>query len=139
MIKFVSNDTEILKSLPQDDLSANCQSVNLDLDKILLERAVMKPFPLSKRRLLSFISSLFGSLGLLTPSVLEAKLILQQLRKISLDWDEEIPPNLNNRWLKWLQTLKNIKKVKLPRWYGFSFKNIKNIELHVFADASSYA
>ena len=139
MTKFVSNDREILKSLPQDDLSANCQSVNLDLDKILLERAVMKPFPLSKRRLLSFISSLFGSLGLLTPSVLEAKLILQQLRKISLDWDEEIPPNLNNRWLKWLQTLKNIKKVKLPRWYGFSFKNIKNIELHVFADASSYA
>ena len=139
MTKFVSNDRGILKSLPQDDLSANCQSVNLDLDKILLERAVMKPFPLSKRRLLSFISSLFGSLGLLTPSVLEAKLILQQLRKMSLDWDEEIPPNLNNRWLKWLQTLKNIKKVKLPRWYGFSFKNIKNIELHVFADASSYA
>ena len=32
--------------------------------------------------------------------------------------------------------LKRIEKVKLPRWYGFSFKNIKNIELHVFADAS---
>ena len=31
---------EILKSLPQDDLSSNCQSVNLDLDKILLGRAL---------------------------------------------------------------------------------------------------
>ena len=144
MIKFVSNDKEILKSLAQDDLSANCQSVNLDLDKISLERAldilrnpdnnkikvkaVMKPSPPSKRGLLSFISSVFGPLGLLTPSMLEAKLILQQLWKIPLDWDEEIPSHLQNRWLKWLQTLKNIEKVKLPRWYGFSFKNIKNIE-----------
>ena len=41
--------------------------------------------------------------------------------------------------LKWLQILKNIEKVKLPRWYGFSFKNIKNIELHIFGDASSCA
>ena len=71
--------------------------------------------------------------------MLEAKLILQQLWKIPLDWDEEIPSHLQNRWLKWLQTLKNIEKVKLPRWYGFSFKNIKHIELHVFPDASSCA
>ena len=113
MIKFVSNDKEILKSLAQDDLSANCQSVNLDLDKISLERAldilrnpdnnkikvkaVMKPSPPSKRGLLSFISSVFGPLGLLTPSMLEAKLILQQLWKISLDWDKKLPSNLNNR------------------------------------------
>ena len=38
--KYVSNEREILKSLPQDDLSANCQSVILDLDKIPLERAL---------------------------------------------------------------------------------------------------
>ena len=47
-------------------------------------------------------------MGILTPSMLEEKLILQQRWKISLDWDEEIPPKLDNRWLKWLQTLKNI-------------------------------
>ena len=29
--------------------------------------------------------------------------------------------------------------VTLPRWYGLSFKNIKNIEFHVFPDASSCA
>ena len=75
-------------------------------------------------------------MGLLTPSMLEAKLISQQLWKISLDWDEEIPSNFNNRWLKWLQTIKNIKNVKLPRWYGFSFKSNENIELHGFADVS---
>ena len=44
--------------------------------------------------------------------------------------------NFKNRWLKWLQTLKSIEKVELPRWHEFSFKNIKNIGLHVFVDAS---
>ena len=92
LTKFVSNEWEILKCWPRDDLSANYQSVNLDLDKILLERAlgilrnpsndkikvkaVIKSFPPSKRGLLSFISSVFHPLGLLTLSMLEAKLIL---------------------------------------------------------------
>ena len=111
---------------------------NQDNDTVKV-KAVTKPFPLSKRGLFIFISSVSDPLGLLTPSMLEAKLILQQLWKLSIDWDEEIPRNLNNHWLKWLQTLKNIETVKLPRWYEFSFKNIENIELHVFADASSCA
>ena len=141
MIKFVSNDTEILKSLPQDDLSANCQSVNVDLEKIPLQwalgtlwnpdndtikvKTVMKPFPLSKRGLLCFISSVFDPLGLLTPSVLEAKLILKQLWKIYLDWDEEIPSNLNNRWLKWLQTFKKLRKLNYPDGMDFHLKTLK--------------
>ena len=141
MTKFVSNDTEILKSLPQDDLSANCQSVNVDLEKIPLQwalgtlwnpdndtikvKTVMKPFPLSKRGLLCFISSVFDPLGLLTPSVLEAKLILKQLWKISLDWDEEIPSNLNNRWLKWLQTFKKLRKLNYPDGMDFHLKTLK--------------
>ena len=78
-----------MKSLPQNDLSANYQSVNLDLDKIPLDRALgilwnsdndtfkikaaIKSFSSSKRGLLSFISSVFDPLGLLTPSMLEAK------------------------------------------------------------------
>ena len=94
LTNFISNDREILKSLPQDDLSANCQSGNLDFEKILLRtsgilwnpnyntikvKTVIKSFPPSKRGLLSFISSVFDRLGLLTLPMLEAKLILQQL------------------------------------------------------------
>ena len=40
LTKFVSNGREILKSFPHDDLSASHQSVNLDLDKITLERVL---------------------------------------------------------------------------------------------------
>ena len=38
-------------------------------------------------------------MGLSTLSMLEAKLILQQLWKISVDWDKEIL-ELKNPWLK---------------------------------------
>ena len=78
-----------------DDLSTNCQFVNLDLDKILLERvlgvlmnpdnntikvkAAIKSLLSSKRGLPSFISSVFDLLELLTLSRLKEKLILQQL------------------------------------------------------------
>ena len=82
--KLLSNDKEILKYLSQDDLSANCQSVNLDIDKIPLESAlgiswnqdndtikvkvVKKSFSSSKWGLLSFSSSVIDPFGLLTPS-----------------------------------------------------------------------
>ena len=35
LTQFVSNDKEILKSLLEDDLSANCQFINLDLDNLV--------------------------------------------------------------------------------------------------------
>ena len=41
--------------------------------------------------------SVFDPLGLLTPSILEKTLILQQGWKISLNWDEQILSNLNSR------------------------------------------
>ena len=82
--KLLSNDKEILKYLSQDDLSANCQSVNLDINKIPLESAlgiswnqdndtikvkvVKKSFSSSKWGLLSFSSSVIDPFGLLTPS-----------------------------------------------------------------------
>ena len=104
LTKFISNDREILKSLPQDDLSANCQSVNLDLEKISLERALgilwNPDNDTNKVKAVKFLSSVFDPLGLLTPSMLEAKLILQQQWKIYLNWNEEIPLNL-----KWLQII----------------------------------
>ena len=95
--KFVSNDRCILKSLPQDDLLTNCQAVNLNFDKTSLGRAlgilwnpdnntikvraITKSFLLSKRGL----SSVFDLLGLLTLSILEEKLLLQQPWKNFLD------------------------------------------------------
>ena len=63
---------------------------------ILQIKAVNKTLPTSKRGVLSFISSVFDPLGMLAPATLELKLIIQELWKRKLDWDQELPSDLKH-------------------------------------------
>ena len=76
---------------------------------------------------------------MLAPATLEPKLIIQELWKRKLDWDEELPPDLKHRWNDWKATLHQLPSIETPRWYGFKFSEKSILELHVFADASSCA
>ena len=67
------------------------------------------------------------------------KLIIQELWKRKLDWDEELPPDLKHRWNDWKATLHELTSIEIPRWYGFNFPEESALELHVFADTSSCA
>ena len=131
--KWIANDREILKSLPVSEVSSKI--VNLKLDEIPIERAlsllwnplndllqikaVNKTLPTSKRGIFSFISSIFDPLGRLAPAILEPKLMIQDLWKRKLDWDEELPPDLKHRWDDWKATLHELPSVEIPRWFGF--------------------
>ncbi|XP_011859038.1 PREDICTED: uncharacterized protein LOC105556551, partial [Vollenhovia emeryi] len=48
----------------------------------------------TKREVLSSISKLFDPLGLASPLVVRAKLILQRTWQLKLGWDDELPPDL---------------------------------------------
>ena len=61
----------------------------------------------------------------------------QSLWKEKVDWNNEIPYNLNNRFEKWKENLKNWNAVKIPRWYYLDKNN--NTELHIFIPASASA
>ena len=96
---------EVLQSIPPD-LRANPLQ-NLDLDHLPLERAlgvywdaksdtfkfkaVQGGKPSTKRGILSFVSSLFDPLGFLSPFVFSVKILLQELWRDKLPWDQEIP------------------------------------------------
>ena len=43
------------------------------------------------RQVLSLVHSVYSPLGLLAPLITEGKLILQQIMKLDLKWDEELP------------------------------------------------
>ena len=152
LTKFVSNSRQILNALPPEDVSPKLTSIDLDLDDIPIERALgilwnpesdtlqikytPKPTPITKRGILTVVSSIFDPLGITAPSIIEPKLIIQELWKRNIEWDETVPTDLETRWLKWLETLPQIQNISLPRWYGF----VNNkIELHIFADASKVA
>ena len=151
LTKWISNSKSVMKSLPSSELSK--QVVNLDLSKLPIERTlgvtwdpstdtirvstVNKTFPSTKRGALSLVSSIFDPLGLVTPSVLEPKLIIQELWRHKADWDESLPDDLLSRLNNWKSTITLISEVSVNRWYGSQRPSRQ--ELHVFADASERA
>ena len=94
---------------------------------ILKIKSIKKNLPATKREILGFISIIFDPLGFVTPAVLEPKLIMQDLWKRNIEWDEDIPDDLAQIWSKWQATQ--------PHYLSAE----ESIELHVFADASSVA
>ena len=153
LTKWVSNSDTILKALPTSELSPKI--INLDRSSQPIERAlglmwdlvddtfvfkpILKTYTKTKRGILSLVATIFDPLGILTPCMLEAKLIIQELWKKGIDWDEDLPNYLNIRWMKWFDQLVDINKVKLPRWIGFhEYENYKT-ELIIFCDASKLA
>ena len=97
----------------------------------------MKQHVYTKRGILGIVASIFNPLGILTSSILEAKLIIQSLWAENVGWDYQIPDCLEKRWSNWYQKLNEIMNVALPHWVGYDKK--KYIELRIFCDASSVA
>lgn len=93
--------------------------------------------PITKRTLLSDIARLFDPLGWLTPTIILAKIILQQLWKLGLDWDENIQPSIRDDWLKLRQQLIMLENIHIHRWIGTNTQ--QKVELHGFCDASNVA
>lgn len=88
----------------------------------------------SKRKILSKLGRLYDPNGFLGPIILRGKRIIQDLWKENVDWDEEIPMFLKEKWLKFNFELKKINEIFIDRWIGTS--EINDIQLHGFSDAS---
>ena len=80
---------------------------------------------------------MFDPLGMISPAILEPKLLIQELWKRNTDWDELIPLDILTRWNIWKQSIQNLNHVKIERWFKYSSTN--PVELHRFADASEKA
>ena len=76
----------------------------------------VKERPLKLRGILSIIGSVFDSFGFAAPFVLTAKKILQDLCKMKLGWDKEIPLEYNVRWQKWLIDLPMLSKLAIDHF-----------------------
>ncbi|XP_055585541.1 uncharacterized protein LOC129738386 [Uranotaenia lowii] len=95
----------------------------------------MNKGPITKRNMLSNIARLYDPLGFVAPIVVRAKVMLQQIWTLSLDWDDEVPLELQNSWTRYLEELPFLSNLRIDRHAFFD----QNIELHSFADASETA
>ena len=95
--------------------------------------------PETKRSLLSIASKLFDPMGLLSPFVIRAKVIFQDLWSRGLQWDENLPIDILEKWRSWKEELLHVHKIKIPRHLAIGSANDASIELHAFGDASPIA
>ncbi|XP_051175592.1 uncharacterized protein LOC127290821 [Leptopilina boulardi] len=91
----------------------------------------------TKRIISSTIAKLYDPLGWLAPITVVAKIMLQDIWILRIDWDVELPTEVQEHWTQYYQSLAGLSGIQIPRWLG-SFSN-SLIELHGFSDASTPA
>lgn len=143
-IKFHKTPTVIgTSSLSTDTAKALGVYWNQESDQFvfqpqaLVEQAAQMGKQPTKRQVFSLALRLFDPLGLLSPVILVAKMIMQKLWETGIKWDDRIPLNIAEEWRVFLEGLQGLDKVRVDRW--LKTDKTKPIELHVFCDASEDA
>ncbi|XP_062540788.1 uncharacterized protein LOC134208860 [Armigeres subalbatus] len=92
----------------------------------------------TKRQILSTLMMIYDPLGLLANFLMFLKMLLQEIWRSRVDWDDQIKDEQLKKWRKWLQVLPQVEIVSVPRCYRMktSIGQQNVIQLHVFVDAS---
>lgn len=72
---------------------------------------------ITKRSVLSIASKLFDPLGFIEPVTVKAKIMIQELWKQNIIWDQDLPNEHKEHWLKWLKDIDNLTSFQVPRRY----------------------
>ena len=123
-----------LDSLPVEKALGVLWNVEQDTLEI---KVVPKQLAPTKRGSLKQISTIFDPLGLVAPSVLRAKSILQKLWRLGFDWDKAISGPLLGAWEAWKADLPLLVTLSVPRCYLINQPSAEYVgpQIHVFADA----
>lgn len=89
----------------------------------------------TKRRILSDIAQIFDPLGLIGPALIQARMIMQELWMLQLDWDEEVPESIERTWRSHYNSLGKLNELRIPRNVNPG-NSSSYISLHGFGDAS---
>ena len=117
-----------LKWFPSDDCFA-FQGLEVDENLIITKRVV-----------LSLVARLFDPLGLITPFSIFLKCIFQDLWKLGIGWDTEVPAEHRTKVLSWISDLEKLKSYRVSRPYtDRPWRKIASVQLHAFGDASEKA
>lgn len=145
-----SNSPQVLQGLPNCSINMQLQDKNnptlktlgmywnSDQDKIIYTvRPIQFSSSVTKRFIFSEISKIFDPLGLLSPVVVTIKLLMQEIWKLKLNWDESLPLDINDRWNTFASQLPALNEISFPR--KIQHEQPVNIQLHGFCDASEKA
>lgn len=151
--KFCSNDPAVLSEIPEElqetcvsfeDTGINNTIRTLGLIWNPLEdyftfcvQTINEEISTTKRKVLSDIGRLFDPLGFLGPIITAAKLVMQDIWRVGLNWDDELPEEIQQKWIQFRRQLPVVNEMRKPRCVipGDAIR----IELHGYSDASKRA
>lgn len=150
--KWASNRSELLTDIPSEDHGVACSKLlqpeehmsvlgitwNPALDVFKIHVSLPTSIPRTKRTILSTISKLFDPLGWVTPVTIAAKIFMQQLWRLKLDWDDVLPDQQLRQWTTIYGKLAELDGLMISRWIKRG-SDTASCELHGFADASAVA
>ena len=154
--KWISNEESINELIPEDlrsksavkkieiDPTAEDPSVlglqwSIEDDTLQVCRGTKKEVlqPITQRKVLSQVSSVFDPIGLFAPFTVEMRRMLKTIwSKLGQQWDETIEPEYEKYFLEWKEQLPVLAETTIRRKY-FNDKT-DHVELHLFADASEH-
>ncbi|XP_057340586.1 uncharacterized protein LOC130677750 [Microplitis mediator] len=114
-------------------LSWNCQE-----DVLTFTGKTSHTLSITKRTITSEAAQLFDLLGLISPVIVKAKIIIQDLWLQKVDWDDSLSPELVHRWTTFRDELPQLSHLRIPRWINL-IPNTSGIEIHGFSEASQAA
>ena len=155
LVKWTSNSRAVLSSIPEERRSKTTRQLRLEQEDLPVEMALglnwcaesdtftFKPAvenrPHSRRGILSIVSSIYDPLGFLAPFTLIPKLLLQEMCRKNMSWDDPIPQVFSLQWTGWLLDLERVAELKVNRCIKpKGFRGPIHGQLHHFADASDH-
>jgi hypothetical protein len=145
--KWVSNGPTTLKELDPNLLTSSMTNLGSDANTKTLgilwsqQEDVIKckvskapsTTRWTKRSILSCIAQIYDPFGLLSPCIIQAKIMLQKIWLENLTWDESLTSNIFTECRKFHSELKYLQELSIPR--HVLINNPTRLELHGFSDA----
>ncbi|XP_058446466.1 uncharacterized protein LOC131427358 [Malaya genurostris] len=121
---------------PTDDVLSFQVALRDDLQVLIDAKAVP-----TKRQVLQIVMSFFDPLGFISAFVIHGKIIIQEIWKTGIGWDDPITSEIAQDWFRWISFFDQLQMVKVPRCYfpNYSPESYDTLQLHVFVDASESA
>ncbi|XP_043263515.1 uncharacterized protein LOC122403827 [Colletes gigas] len=91
----------------------------------------------TKRSISSETARIYDPLGLLAPVIITAKIMLQKIWTMKIDWDESLPMSIHTEWMQYYRQLPVLNNITFNR--KTVIDSAIKTELHGFCDASERA
>ena len=150
LTKFVVNDSHLLDSIAEHDRAQEVKEIHPEmLSKALgikwnvtddtfyyISKCPDSHGEVTRRIMLSQVSSMYDPLGLISPVVMQGKALFQEATRLKLGWDVPVPEDLSFQWSTWLLSLSELSSLSFSRCVIPDAFVDGAMELHHFCDAS---